>query len=141
LEDATLPEALTEVARHWSGLNGLRAEVITTGTVRTMHPEIEGTLLRTAQEALSNVAKHAGATRVGLTLSYMEDQVTLDVRDDGVGFEPTAQPAGRDSGGFGLKALRQRLQRVAGLLEIESEPGRGTAISASVPAVAAGSNA
>ena len=53
-----------------------------------MHPEVEVTLLRAAQEALANVARHAGATRVGLTLSYMEDLVTLDVRDDGVGFEP-----------------------------------------------------
>jgi signal transduction histidine kinase len=137
LEGATLPEALTEVARHWSNLYGLRAEVTTTGTVRPMHPEIEGTLVRTAQEALSNVAKHAGATRVGLTLSYMGDQVTLDVRDDGAGFSPTDAPAG-ENGGFGLKAMRQRLQRIAGLLEIESEPGRGTAISASVPAVPVG---
>ncbi|HEY2672343.1 MAG TPA: sensor histidine kinase [Rugosimonospora sp.] len=138
LEGATLPEALTEVARHWSALHGLKAEVTTTGTVRSVHPEIEGTLVRTAQEALSNVAKHAGATRVGLTLSYMEDQVTLDVRDDGVGFAPSGAPSGED-GGFGLKAMRQRLQRIAGLLEIESEPGGGTAISASVPAIPAGS--
>jgi signal transduction histidine kinase len=138
LEGATLPDALADVVRHWSDRNGLAAEITTTGTVRPMHPEIEGILVRTAQEALTNVAKHAGATRVGLTLSYMEDQVTLDVRDDGVGFAPSGTPTGED-GGFGLKAMRQRLQRIAGLLEIESEPGGGTAISASVPAIPAGS--
>jgi signal transduction histidine kinase len=140
LEGATLPEALADVVRRWSDLHGLAAEITTTGTVRPMHPEIEGTLVRTAQEALTNVAKHAGATRVGLTLSYMEDQVTLDVRDDGVGFEPSEAATGGD-GGFGLKAMRQRLQRIAGLLEVESEPGAGTAIWASVPAIPAGSAA
>lgn len=141
LEAARLPEALTEVAGRWSALHGPAAEVVTTGTARPLHPEVEVALLRTAQEALSNVAKHAAASRVGLTLSYMDDQVTLDVRDDGAGFTPgqatRPAPAGRAgdtlAGGFGLTAMRQRLQRLAGRLEIESEPGAGTAISASIP--------
>jgi signal transduction histidine kinase len=90
-------------------------------------------LLRTAHEALANVAKHARAGRVGVTLSYMEDQVTLDVRDDGVGFTVArSEPVRRDDG-FGLAAMRQRLDGVDGRLEIESEPDGGTAISASVP--------
>ena len=55
-------------------------------------------LLRTAQEALANVARHAGATRAGLTLSYMGDVVTLDVRDDGVGFEVAGSAAGAAAG-------------------------------------------
>ena len=55
---------------------------------RPLPPDVEVTLLRTAQEALANVAKHARASRVGLTLSYMDDQVALDVRDDGAGFDP-----------------------------------------------------
>jgi signal transduction histidine kinase len=135
LDGVPLPDALTDVAHRWSDLHALVATVTTTGTARPMHPEIEGTLLRTAQEALANVAKHAKATRVGLTLSYMEDQVTLDVRDDGVGFDPSAPPAADGPGGFGLRAMRQRLDRVAGQLEIESEPGRGTAICAAVPAI------
>jgi signal transduction histidine kinase len=104
---------------------------------------LEVALLRTAQEALANVAKHAHANRVGLTLSYMEDQVTLDVRDDGIGFETVNGSEPRrprdDGGGFGLTAMRQRVEDVAGTLEIESERDGGTAISASVPAVAAGS--
>ena len=102
------------------------AAFTTTGTPRTVHPEVEVTLLRAAQEALANVARHAGATRVGLTLSYMEDLVTLDVRDDGVGFEPTRA-------GFGLTGMRQRVHGVGGRLAVESAPGEGTAISASVP--------
>ncbi|MEU4720452.1 sensor histidine kinase [Nonomuraea dietziae] len=132
LESARLPDALAEVAAAWSNLNGVRADLTTTGTVRPMHPEVEVTVLRTAQEALANVAKHAEATRVGLTLSYMDDLVTLDVRDDGAGFDPERA---KDGGGFGLTSMRRRVSRLAGTLEIESEPGAGTAISASLPAI------
>ncbi|GAB3797302.1 sensor histidine kinase [Micromonospora zhanjiangensis] len=93
LATAQLPDALADLVERWSGLQGVRAEITTTGTIRRMHPEIEVALLRTAQEALTNVAKHAAASRVGLTLSYMEDVVTLDVRDDGVGFAIPPEPA------------------------------------------------
>jgi signal transduction histidine kinase len=137
LESGRLPEALAEVASRWSTINGVATEVVTTGTARPLHTDVEVALLRTAQEALSNVAKHAGASRVGLTLSYMEEQVTLDVRDDGAGFEPAHPRRNGHAGGFGLTAMRQRVQRLAGQLEIESEPGAGTAVSASVPAVPA----
>jgi len=82
------------------------------------------------------VGKHAAASRVGVTLSYMEDVVTLDVRDDGIGFEPAALPEEvADGSGFGLTGMRQRVARVAGRLEIESAPGEGTAVSATVPAI------
>jgi signal transduction histidine kinase len=129
LENARLPEALTDVVRRWSEINDVAAEFEATGTARPLHADVEVTLLRTAQEALANVAKHAKASRVRLTLSYMEDLVTLDVRDDGVGFTP-----GNGSGpGFGLTSMRQRVQGLDGRLAIESEPGSGTAISATVP--------
>ncbi len=141
LEGTTLPDALAEVAREWSELNGIPVDVTVTGDVLTLHPEIETALLRTAQEALANVAKHAGASRAGLTLSYMGDVVTLDVRDDGIGFAVSerSEPDGSGSG-FGLIGMRQRVARVAGSLAIESEPGGGTAVSARVPAIAAGSS-
>jgi signal transduction histidine kinase len=138
LEEALLPDALSDVAQRWSALHGVAASVTTTGVPRTMRAEVEGTLLRTAQEALANVAKHANATRVGLTLSYMGDVVSLDVRDDGVGFDPAARNGHHSAeGGFGLTAMRQRVQGVSGTLAIESEPGGGTAISATVPAIPA----
>jgi signal transduction histidine kinase len=139
LAQARLPEAIGVVAQRWSAANNIAAVLTTTGDARPMHTDVEVALLRTAQEALANVAKHARATRVGLTLSYMEDQVTLDVRDDGVGFEPDGKRAtGSAAGGFGLAGMRQRVQRLAGRLDIESEPGGGTAISATVPAIPAG---
>ena len=71
-----------------------------------------------------------------MTLTYMGDEVALDVRDDGVGFEVGDRPTGPGTG-FGLTAMRQRVGRVAGTLAIESEPGGGTAISVRVPAIGA----
>ena len=137
LEKAPLLNAIRDVVEQWSRMHGIPVVVATTGTARQLHPEIEVALLRTAQEALANVAKHANASTVWLTVSYMEDVVTLDVRDDGTGFQPGSAAA--SDGGFGLAGMRRRVSRVAGILEIESEPGSGTAISASVPAVATGS--
>jgi signal transduction histidine kinase len=171
LETGRLSEALAEVAGRWSALHGIPAQVTTTGTARSMPSEAEFALLRTAQEALANVAKHAHATRVGVTLSYMEHEVALDVRDDGRGFDlaklcteaarkaatnghPSVShangvtglvglsvadglrhpAAGKpDDGGFGLVSMRQRIESLAGTLQVESEPGFGTGISACLP--------
>jgi signal transduction histidine kinase len=138
LDKAPLPEALATAAREWTALNGVPVDVTTTGDPVRLHPDVETALLRTAQEALANVAKHARASRVGVTLSYMGDEVSLDVRDDGVGFVAPNGSGGREAGaGFGLSAMRQRVSRVAGTLDVESAPGEGTAISARVPALAA----
>ena len=138
LEGARLPDALADVAARWAEVSGVPAAVTTTGTPRQLHPEVEIALLRTGQEALANVGKHASASRVGVTLSYMEDVVTLDVRDDGIGFDLAGLPeAVADGSGFGLTGMRQRVGRVAGRLEIESAPGEGTAVCATVPAIPA----
>jgi signal transduction histidine kinase len=128
------------MARRWSETSTVELSLATTGEPRPLLAELEMTLFRVAQEALANVAKHAEASKVGLTLSYTDQAVLLDVRDDGVGF--LGRPTGGngrpgDGQGFGLEGMRQRLRRVAGSLEIESAPGDGTAISATVPAIPA----
>ena len=130
LEGCRLSEALTRVAERWTALNGIAAQVTTTGAARPIDSEVEFALLRAAQEALANVARHAHASRVRLTISYMENEVALDVRDDGVGFDPAFPDRG-----FGLVAMRQRIADLSGTLQVESEPGGGTAISACVPTV------
>lgn len=139
LESGSMTAALDEVAGGWSDVTRIPVDIIVTGAVVDLHPEIQLALLRTAQEALANVARHASATRAAVTLSYMGDVVTLDVRDDGVGFiVPEAGGAGSTAPeSFGLTAMRQRVARVAGSLVIESEPGAGTAVSARVPAITA----
>jgi signal transduction histidine kinase len=129
LETGRLADAITEVAARWSSRYGIPVQVTVTGDTRAMPPEAEVALLRTAQEGLANVGKHApGATRVGITLSYMDRQTALDIRDDGPGFE-----LGRP-GGYGLIAMRQRIEALSGTVQIESEVGGGTGISACLPA-------
>jgi signal transduction histidine kinase len=138
LEHDALPEALKKIVEAWSVSTGVRAAFTATGTVEPLHDEIEATLLRIAQEALANASRHARATRVGVTLSYMGDEVSLDVRDDGRGFDPRTPPRSRPAGGFGLGGMRARAERLAGVVEIESEPGHGTAVSARLPVVGHG---
>lgn len=132
LDSADVVEALTHLTRDWSATTGVTSEVVVTGQVQPLHRDIEATVLRVAQEALTNVGKHADAGRVGVTLSYTDDELVLDVRDDGSGFTSIAPPTGH---GVGLHGMRQRAARVAGDLVVESEPGGGTAISLRVPSV------
>ncbi|MFG2590182.1 sensor histidine kinase [Streptomyces sp. NPDC048438] len=135
LEDDDLPGALKKTVTGWAERSGVRAEFTVTGTVEPLHDEVGATLLRIAEEALANAARHAGATRAGVTLSYMGDEITLDVRDDGCGFDPAAPHPHSGTGGFGLGGMRARAGRIAGTVEVESEPGLGTAVSARVPLV------
>jgi len=138
LEGAPLSEALERLAARWSETSGIACGVRITGTLLPLPAEAEVTLLRAAQEALTNVRKHARASRAVLTLSYMDDRVALDVLDDGAGFEPEgASTAGGPSGGFGLPAMRERVEQSGGRLVVESEPGRGTTLVVELP-VAAG---
>ncbi|MFG1678591.1 sensor histidine kinase [Nonomuraea sp. NPDC049269] len=136
LGEAQLAAALRDVAAKWTQTTGVPVLVSVTGDQLPLHAEVELTLLRVAQEALANVGKHASAGRVGLTLSYMEDVVVLDVRDDGSGFTPGATDPSKE-GGFGLIAMRQRVTRLAGDFQVETAPGQGTGISATVPAIPA----
>lgn len=92
LEHDDLPGALKRTVTDWAERHGVRAEFTVTGTVEPVHDEIAATLLRIAEEALANVGRHAGASRAGVTLSFMGDELTLDVRDDGCGFDPAALP-------------------------------------------------
>ncbi|WP_405057791.1 sensor histidine kinase [Kribbella sp. NBC_01505] len=130
-----LPEALRKTVDQWAERTGVPTELTVTGTAQQLHGEVSATLLRITQEALANAGKHASASRVGVTLSFMDTEVTLDVRDDGKGFDPLSLPARTGTGGFGLDGMRARAERIAGSLTIEAEPGAGTAVSARVPLV------
>jgi two-component system, NarL family, sensor histidine kinase UhpB len=98
--------------------------------------EQELVLYRVTQEALTNVARHAHARNIAISLARHADGTTLDIQDDGTGFDVNAIKAGH--GGLGLSGMRERLALVGGDLVIDSAPGRGTRIRACVPAVQAG---
>ncbi|MFD6895826.1 histidine kinase [Rhodococcus sp. NPDC060086] len=135
LEHDTLESVLAESVDRWSVEHGIWTDFTVTGDAEPLHDDIAVTLLRITQEALANVAKHASAHRVGVTVSYMGDEVSVDIRDDGLGFDPAAVSAD----GFGMKGMRSRVARVAGVMDVESEIGAGTAVSVRVPQVRAGS--
>lgn len=138
LDGSRLPDAVAELVRRFAETSDAEVSTETTGEARALLPELEVTLYRVAQEALTNAGKHAKATRIGLSLSYSDDVVMLDVRDDGVGFRPGAGEHRRtDGSGFGLQSMRQRVRRVAGSLAVESAPGEGTAVNAQIPAIPA----
>jgi signal transduction histidine kinase len=90
--------------------------------------EIEQTLYRIAQEALANVARHSAANHVDLRLGDEGSAVTMSIADDGCGFDPRGEHAG-----MGLASMRERAEALNGELVIESEPGRGTHISVTLP--------
>ncbi|WP_063770992.1 sensor histidine kinase [Streptacidiphilus neutrinimicus] len=140
LQDATLPEALRRVTAGCGPVPQVAFHL--DGEPCPLPVEAEVALLRLTQEALANVQRHARAQRAAVTLAYLDDQVTLDVFDDGVGFAPDAPAgaagiagAGGPSGGprFGLHGMRERIAELGGTLTIESAPGEGTAVAAAIP--------
>ncbi|MCL4262777.1 MAG: sensor histidine kinase [Anaerolineae bacterium] len=131
LENQSLPDAIRRMAVRWQEETNIPVTTTVTGTSNALHPDMEVTLLRAAQESLSNIRKHAQATAVQITLSYMGDMVILDVQDNGVGLNG-ATPSSL-SGGYGLQAMRERAAQLGGAVEIESEPGEGTTVVVSIP--------
>ena len=134
--ESGLIQALRRITARLEQETGVHAEVRADGDVTSLPPPVEVALLRTAQSALANVRQHAQAASVVLTLAGTEDSVRLDVVDDGRGFDLATLGAARGDaarGGYGLRATRERLQELGGGLDIESEPGVGTALSAHLP--------
>jgi signal transduction histidine kinase len=132
LRAASLGEALGRLTERLAEESGVTATTTVTGTPRPLSPDAEVTLLRVTQETLANVGRHARAGRVALTLSYMDGEAVLDVRDDGVGFAPGADGAG-PNGGLGLRGMRERVEALGGRLAVESAPGGGTTVAVTVP--------
>jgi signal transduction histidine kinase len=99
-------------------------------------PDTETALYRVLQEALWNVAKHAGATSVEVELQDLGGTVELCVTDDGTGFHPASSTSLLRDGHFGLVGMRERLESTGGLLIVESVPGAGTRLTARVPRAA-----
>ncbi len=135
LERASLAQAIARSAARWTEGCGIPAVAIVTGEPCALRPEVEVTLLRAAQEGLTNIRKYACAQRVSLTLSYMDDLVTLDVQDDGIGFDPSRLADQNDErgGGYGLPGMRARVEQLGGTLLIESAPGEGTTLAIAMP--------
>jgi len=137
LDTQSLPGALARLAASAEraapgGERATRVSLHVTGDPITLPMPLETTLLRIAQGSLANVAQHAGADRAEVTLSYMTDEVALDIVDDGRGFTLTDATA-QSPDSFGLVAIRQRVEQLGGSFVLESAPGHGTAVAVRFP--------
>jgi len=127
LDDLGLRAALANYVQDWSNRAGIPATLHTSGLLDDrLAADAETALYRIAQEALTNVAKHARARNVEILLERRVDHVLLIIEDDGVGFDPAA--AGTAAQGFGLLGMQERAGLVGAMLEIESSPGEGTTV-------------
>ncbi|MEU4495649.1 sensor histidine kinase [Streptomyces sp. NPDC023998] len=133
LAERTLAEALSALADRESG-QGLTVDFRLDGTPGPLPERVEAALLRIAQGALANVREHAAATRAALTLTCLDDEISLDIADNGRGFDPDGPPApeGGRARGHGLPAMRIRARQSGGTLTVESTPGEGTVVSAAL---------
>ena len=128
LDDLGLRAALANYVQDWSARVGIPATLHSSGLLDDRLPgDVETALYRIAQEALTNVAKHANAGNVEIILERRGSNVLLVVEDDGKGFQPGSE---RSAHGFGLLGMRERAALVGATLEIESSPGAGTTIFA-----------
>jgi len=132
LDNRTLETGLEHVLSDWQTATQKTADLVTTGRPVTLHPAVEVALLRVTQEALANVQKHAHASRVTVTLSYIDSTVIMDIQDDGVGFDPT-NICKRPSSGFGLSGMRRRIETLGGTFTVESAYSDGTTVVVTLP--------
>lgn len=130
LEDTSLASALGRLVTQLCDHTGVACDLVVDGDAVTLPMEYDVALLRVAQSALANVRLHSRAHHARVTLTYTPDEVRLDVVDDGIGFDPSAVVAPTS---FGLRAMRDRLDSLRGSLVVESAPGDGTAVAATLP--------
>ena len=129
LDDFGLVAAVERLAHAFAEQTGIAVEFVPTLSERRLPFEVETALYRIVQETLTNVVKHARASRVSVVLTRKDDSVSMIVEDDGVGFDPART---RDDG-LGLVGMRERVGLLGGRLTVESRPGAGTTFVAEVP--------
>ncbi len=128
LEGRPLSEALADLANRWETETGIATRYKAVNGGRPLPPNVEVGLYRVGQEALNNVARHAGATRADVRLVLTPEEARLAIEDDGHGFDPSAVPTGR----HGIVGMRERAQVLGGDLSV-SGGTEGTRIEATVP--------
>jgi signal transduction histidine kinase len=130
LDDLGLNEALKVECEQFSRRESIPAQLTSFEAPPVLSPEVAVCLFRIAQEAMRNAARHSRASRVNLAVSAENGSVQLAVSDDGVGFDPAQERIRRS---LGQASMRERASLLGGKVEVESSPGRGTTVKASVP--------
>lgn len=132
LANDDLCAALSEAARALTEGSTIRAEVTSSGERRPLCDIVQENLLRIGQEALTNAVKHSRARNIRVSLTFQENRVILELRDDGAGFDPDTA-AGALGGHFGIAGMRERAHRLGAEIQIQSAPGRGSLIRVDAP--------
>jgi signal transduction histidine kinase len=135
LDFAGLLPALQSYGQQFRRRCGIDVDVQWQGESARLDPQVESTLFRIAQEAFANCAKHAGATRVNVSIRTTASAVTMAIEDDGKGFAANDADGSRSGAGPGIVSMRERTQFLGGSLQVESVPGAGTRVSAVIPVV------
>jgi signal transduction histidine kinase len=131
LESSDLAGALADMARQMTQRTQTRAEVRVEGAPRPLDASQEHHLLRIGLEALTNALRHGGPRRIEILLRFGPAATELVVRDDGHGF---SRDEGEAPGGhFGLLGIRERVDKLGGILQIDSRPGEGTRLAVTAP--------
>jgi signal transduction histidine kinase len=134
LDDLGLLPAVRTYAEKRLAPAGIQVHCEFPAATPTLPAEVTTTLYRVAQEAMSNVARHARASAVFIACTVDGGHLTLEIEDDGVGFEPARVAQPRETGeGLGLLGMKERLTLLGGRLDIDSEPGHGTRVIAVAP--------
>lgn len=135
LDDLGLIPALRWFAENRLQTHGVTVSLEVRGFERRLFADLETTLFRIAQEALTNVVKHANATRAQIVLSFEPQCVILEIADDGTGFDPTQVFDARDDSGrgLGLLGMRERAELMGGQSRVESAVGQGTRMRIEIP--------
>ena len=132
LDDYGLVAALNWYAEQFARRTNIEVLVAGEEPVPRLEARIENTLFRIAQEALTNVAKHAQATKVMVTIEVEDKTLSMVVTDDGIGFDPAHLPDSDAGRRFGLLTMKERTEAVHGDFHIESSPGSGTRLTVAV---------
>jgi signal transduction histidine kinase len=133
IDERGIASALRDCAGQVLGGSGATFEVSTTTDPISAAPETETVVYRVAREALVNVRRHAGASRVDVVLEALDDSLRLVVADNGCGFVPGRTAPGRAGNELGIQGMRERVESVGGELRVIASPGSGTRIEAIVP--------
>jgi signal transduction histidine kinase len=134
LDDLGLLAAIDWYAERRLHPMGIQVNLETVGVEKRLPSEVEITFFRLAQEAITNIAKHAKAENVNISLGFKDSKVVLDIKDDGHGFDVDEAMSRKEGAwAFGLLGMRERVDLLGGKLTIRSKPGQGTHITAEIP--------
>ena len=133
LEGRSLSEALKQVARDADAATQAQVVFQEDGPPATVGRLQESMLVRGLQEALQNARKHANASRVDVSMTWLPEELLLDIEDNGRGFDPENAPVNRDGHHMGLASMRARVEQAGGTWMIDSTPGEGTSLAISFP--------